>query len=922
MRRSVMRHSLFVVGMLLVALLIPCAGVTTVQAAVGTVTVNDTVDEIHSPGCATTGTGTCSLRDGMKFAATAGGSTTIILGVNATYTLTIVDDPTVGSPTGLPAIVTGENLTIIGNGATVTRSAANGTPAFRLLHVAPCGTLALTNLTLSNGLIANDIATVPVRAFGGAIFNEGTLTIANATVSNNTAAGLNTKTSGTGSGGAGGGALFNTGALTLATVMLTGNKATVTSTQTGASANMQAYGGAIYNFGTASLIAHTVVSGNAATIDDTQHDTVAAGGGGIMTTTDPLTVLDSSVSGNTVSVVAHNAGNNSGGAVGGGIATFFNPGTVTVTNSTISNNSVTLDTPGTVSAQAGPGGIFTALQTFTLTNSTVSNNSATNMNSSGAVYGGVWTIGPTTITDSTISGNTATGGGGLYVQNGGGGLVLDDVSGSTNTVTNTTISNNTSPHASGIYWGSLSAPLKLIHTTIAGNTSGIAGQTSGTATISLQNTILANTGANCPSGHIISADYNLTNDATCTTLTAAHDHNGTNPLLGPLQLNAPGTTETQALLPGSPAIDQIPNAGGCNGAGVTTDQRGVARPQPANGLCDIGAYEVSLSATPAGTTPVITPVLTGPACGGLVLTSIAVTPANPNNVVGATQQFKATATYANSSTADITGSVIWSSDMPTVATIVTGGASAGLATGVSAGTAKISALLSGVIGSTILTVTGGSPTITLAPSTLPDGAKGTAYQTTMITASGGTAPYTFSVAANTLPPGLMLIPSTGVLAGTPTATGSFPFTVTAMDKNGFTGMQAYTVTITATPLVSIVVTPSAVTLKVGQAQPFKAMGAYADNSTVDLTNQVTWSSDNASVATVDTTGKATAQAPGPGETQGTAHIKAVQGAISGQATVSVMPPTPVGISVPPVPAGRPSGGTTSGSTPAPAPASR
>ena len=57
------------------------------------------------------------------------------------------------------------------------------------------------------------------------------------------------------------------------------------------------------------------------------------------------------------------------------------------------------------------------------------------------------------------------------------------------------------------------------------------------------------------------------------------------PLLGPLQDNG-GPTFTHALLPGSPAIDHIP-AENCE---VTTDQRGVARPQGA--ACDIGAYEL------------------------------------------------------------------------------------------------------------------------------------------------------------------------------------------------------------------------------------------------------------------------------------------------------------------------------------------
>ena len=52
-----------------------------------------------------------------------------------------------------------------------------------------------------------------------------------------------------------------------------------------------------------------------------------------------------------------------------------------------------------------------------------------------------------------------------------------------------------------------------------------------------------------------------------------------------------GVTKTHALLNTSPARDRIPyNTNTCGQ--VTTDQRGIARPQPTGGQCDIGAYEV------------------------------------------------------------------------------------------------------------------------------------------------------------------------------------------------------------------------------------------------------------------------------------------------------------------------------------------
>ena len=91
--------------------------------------------------------------------------------------------------------------------------------------------------------------------------------------------------------------------------------------------------------------------------------------------------------------------------------------------------------------------------------------------------------------------------------------------------------------------------------------------------------------------------------------------------------------------------------------------------------------------------------------------------------------------------------------------------------------------------------TGGCPTITLLPSTLPNGTVGVAYSQ-QITASGGAPPYTFTVTSGTLPTGLTLTPA-GLLAGTPTATGTFTFTVRGTDLNGCFGSIAYTIVIVA-----------------------------------------------------------------------------------------------------------------------------
>jgi hypothetical protein len=96
------------------------------------------------------------------------------------------------------------------------------------------------------------------------------------------------------------------------------------------------------------------------------------------------------------------------------------------------------------------------------------------------------------------------------------------------------------------------------------------------------------------------------------------------------------------------------------------------------------------------------------------------------------------------------------------------------------------------------------PTITLTPPPLSSGTIGTSYNQT-ITASGGTAPYTFNLTAGTLPNGLSF--ANGVISGTPTKAGTFTFTVTATDANGCTGLQAYTVTV-ATVIAAVTPVPT------------------------------------------------------------------------------------------------------------------
>ncbi|SCB58252.1 Putative Ig domain-containing protein [Rhizobium aethiopicum] len=104
-----------------------------------------------------------------------------------------------------------------------------------------------------------------------------------------------------------------------------------------------------------------------------------------------------------------------------------------------------------------------------------------------------------------------------------------------------------------------------------------------------------------------------------------------------------------------------------------------------------------------------------------------------------------------------------------------------------------------------VTITVSPPTISLSPATLPSGATGAAYGQ-IVTASGGTAPYSYAITAGALPPGLSLSAATGALAGTPTAGGTFNFTISVTDSSTgvgpFTSSRPYSITVAA-PTIAI-----------------------------------------------------------------------------------------------------------------------
>ena len=175
---------------------------------------------------------------------------------------------------------------------------------------------------------------------------------------------------------------------------------------------------------------------------------------------------------------------------------------------------------------------------------------------------------------------------------------------------------------------------------------------------------------------------------------------------------------------------------------------------------------------------------------GANLNSISVSPVNPIVAAGSSQQFTALGTYSDGSTADFTTQVNWSSSNTAVATI----SSTGLATTIAGGTTTITAQNGSLSGSSVLTVPVSSLAITT--TTLPAGFTNVSYAASLA-ATGGTAPYSWSLAPNNSLPIGLIFSSSGQISGTPTGIGTFTFTVQVND--GSTPQQ------TASKQVSIAV---------------------------------------------------------------------------------------------------------------------
>jgi hypothetical protein len=609
------------------------AAFTPAVAEAGTITVTTSADEFFTAG----GTG-CSIREAVSTA--AGNGTTVFGctynaagGINDTIqfasssvhpVLTIAPDGTPDDNADGDLDVEADpategTLTIqgLGQGTTTVEGGVGLNDGPDRLIDQEDGTLTIQDLTLKEGNTASAEAGGGIRSRPGTAAAD-TLTLDNTTLSGSTA---DTNGGGLEAGPA------NTVAI---------NNSIVSANHGGANGAVGARGGGIH---VGNVTNFSFTGGQIADNDLGPNDDQTRRGGGF-----------ASASAGTVTISGATIANNqSGGGRGDGVANVS--GTLSISGSTISANGTSTISGAGRGFQGG--GVYVSGTNTNITNSTISGNKVAPTSEVNLATGaGVWVQTNAVLTDTAVSGNdvveeniaaASLSGAGL---GNAGNLTLNRSAVTGNFFDHDGPGDGLPHFGAGIASNSASSHVTLLNSTVTGNVDtdpttdagAVVGFQSNTVVKVIQSTIAANPHSpvafnlNFPGpgstvelrGSVIADDPNACGTVTGTSSFSVDAGSscpvGTGgvsnaaPLLGPLGPNG-GPTQTLALLSGSPAIDRVPLAACTDdlGAPLTVDQRGFARPVPAGGSCDAGAFEF-VPGPPSGANPPTAPGATKKKC--------------------------------------------------------------------------------------------------------------------------------------------------------------------------------------------------------------------------------------------------------------------------------------------------------------------
>lgn len=273
------------------------------------------------------------------------------------------------------------------------------------------------------------------------------------------------------------------------------------------------------------------------------------------------------------------------------------------------------------------------------------------------------------------------------------------------------------------------------------------------------------------------------------------------------------------------------------------------------------------------------------------LIGVQVTPRAQNVQSGAVINYTATGTYSDGSSQNLTSMASWSSSNPAVVTI---GAATGVATTQvgSPGQSTITATVGAFSDSTNLTVRQATLNSIDVTPTSASIARGGSQQFTAIGnyADGSTLDLTTLVTWSSGTPAVAPISNANGSRGLATTSGTGMTSISC--TLGSVTSNAATLNVTSATLTRLDVTPMAQTIIDGTTQAYTATGTFSDGSTSNLTGSVSWTSSDTTVATMSSN-------VATGQNAGATSIRATQGAIVGQTTLTVRAATLSSIAVTP-----------------------
>ena len=305
---------------------------------------------------------------------------------------------------GLPTIVKKETITT-GNGDTIERSTASGTPDFRLFDVGSGGSLTLENLTCKTVLVRFG----NLSGSAAPICNHGNLTFHRLTLSGNG-----------GDSGDGGGGIYNDGTATVTGGTLPGTTPTSTAVASPTRARCSSTGlqsgqlrqvrirrsrsaghlvQRVADLGERTLLQETCrgapardgLSGFPGTVGTNAY------GGAVYVAGGTVTITSTTITQNNAFAGVNSVGGLFGGNAFGG-ALYIAAERVSLSTSTVSNNQVPITWDGEL---GNGGGLYVAGGTVTLTNDTVESNFAADYGGGIYIAAGTVYIDPSTVTNTT-----------------------------------------------------------------------------------------------------------------------------------------------------------------------------------------------------------------------------------------------------------------------------------------------------------------------------------------------------------------------------------------------------------------------------------------------------------------------------------------------------------------------------------------